>query len=193
MQKVYEKIIAWSSFKKFVVVFLVQMLLLFVIFFVAVPDFRLITAGYDPFIVQKNINVTEIYKQLSYYSYKTIMFADLMITLDFIYSLLHVFGTIILWAWLFKINPIPFYGMLVRNHLFGLCALGAVVALSEGLGFLFLIHTYPYEFFDMARHACFIKKAKVIMISWVFNSLTLMFIFGNIFSRIARSRQTYWY
>ncbi len=192
MQQIYEKLIEWTSFKRFIIVFLAQVLLLAVIVFYAMPAFRPLTAGYDPFIAQNKINTNEIYKQLPYYGYKSVQLADLIITLDFIHCLFHVFATLLLWSWLIKLNRLPFYDMLVKNHLFGLGALGAVFAFSESSGFLFLIHAYPFEFFDMARHACFLKKAKMFMTSWGYNSMTAMFIFCNIATRIMKRRRNYW-
>ena len=192
MHRIYEKFIAWASLKKFVIVLFAELLLLMVIIPVIIPAFKLLAAGYDPFCVQNDLRATDIYQQLPYYTLETIRLADLIIAFDLLYFLFQVFGSLLLWAWLFRINPLPIYDTLAKNHLFGLGVLSAVVALCESGGFLFLIHAYPNEFMDMARHACFLKKAKVIMAVWGLNILTIIFIIGNIMTRIVRSRRRYW-
>ena len=69
----------------------------------------------------------------------------------------------LLWAWMFKKAPNPFFERLIRAGILGFPFLFAIADWLENAGFLFVIFSYPEEYPGVASFAGTLKGTKPLI------------------------------
>ena len=158
-----EFFIARSSGRRVLIWF--GLVLLWVTLFgtVLIPNFEGVTSGHSPVDIAFPTTPELIFSQLPAYtpaSYRAYLWFAIV---DYLYPPTLAFFIATLWAWLFHRGPNRFFAALQRGGILILPFVAALLDWLENAGFLIVIYNYPPELWNVARAACALKQAKLMI------------------------------
>lgn len=130
---------------------------------VIAPAFQEATGGLRPFDLNFGVSAEVVYRDLPLYTDRSRNIYLAFAVADYIYPAAAATFFALLWAWMFKKAPNPFFERLIRAGILGFPFLFAIADWLENAGFLFVIFSYPEEYPGVASFAGTLKGTKPLI------------------------------
>lgn len=146
---------------------------------VITPAFQEATSGLRPFDLNFGISAEKMYADLPLYTDQSRRLYVWFALADFVYPAAASAFFALLWAWLFKKSPFPFYARLTAAGVLMVPFMFALVDWLENLGFLWVVFQYPHEYPGVGNLAGTLKKIKpfvelvIVLLTLAFAAITI--------------------